>query len=139
MFRQSVAVSAVLLAAFVNLASALEDVITITPQQAADLGMIVRAQAAGPETVSVQLEFPITGELKNHQGVGLTIEDGRKVIFSTTLREERTPAGHVIVSFSADRARLDQITLKVSTRGDALTRIGRVLAMKDFVGLEKLR
>jgi hypothetical protein len=126
-------------ASFANLASALEDVVTITPAQAAELGMIVRAKASGPDAVTVVLEFPTTGELKNHAGVGLTMEDGRKVIFSTRMREERTPDGHVIVSFSADRARLDQIKLKVASQGDGLTRIGRVLPMKDFIRLDQLR
>jgi len=118
---------------------ALEDIELVTPARATELGMIVRAQAAGPDAVAVDLEFPTTGELKGFRGVELRIEDGKKLIFSSTLKEERSEQGHVVVRFYADRARIPQIELKVATRGDALTRVGHVLPLKDFVDLTKVR
>ena len=136
---QSVAVSAVLLAVLPTLACALEEIENVTRQRATELGMIVRAEAAGPDAVHVELEFPTTGELKGFRRVEIRIEDGKKLIFSSALKEETSASGHVIVSFYADRARIPQFELKVVTVGDALSRVGRVLALKDFVDLEKIR
>lgn len=133
------AVSAVLLVALPTLASALEEIESVTPQRATELGMIVRAEAAGPEAVQVELEFPTTGELKGFRRVELKIEEGEKAIFSATLKEETSASGHVIVRFYADRARIPQFELKVVTVGDALSRVGHVLALKDFVDLQKVR
>lgn len=129
----------VLFAAVPGLAFALEEIENVTPERATELGMIVRAEAAGPDAVAVDLEFPTTGELKGFRGVELRIEDGKKLIFSSTLKEERSEQGHVVVRFYVDRARIPQIELKVATQGDALSRVGHVLAMKDFIDLTKVR
>jgi hypothetical protein len=136
---RSLAVSAIFLAVFPLAASALEDVDDVTRERAAELGIIVRAKAAGPDAVGVELEFPTSGELKGFRRVEFRIEDGKKLIVASTLKEEESQPGHVVVSFYADRGRIPQIELKVVTVGDALSRVGHVLALKDFVDLEKLR
>ena len=92
---QSVAVSAVLLAVLPTLACALEEIENVTRQRATELGMIVRAEAAGPDAVHVELEFPTTGELKDFRRVEIRIEDGKKLIFSSTLKEETSASGHL--------------------------------------------
>jgi len=54
------------------------------------------------------------------------------------LKEEESKPGRVVVSFAADRAKLDQFTLKVVTQS-GLERIGHVIRVKDFVELDKFR
>ena len=139
MFMRSVVLSAVILATFPTLVCALEDIYTVTRQQATDMGLIFRAKAAGPDAVSVELEFPTTGALKGFQGVQLRIEDGKRLLFYSMLREETLESGHVVVSFYVDRARIPQCELKIATRGDGLTRVGHILPLKDFVDLTKVR
>ena len=58
---------------------------------------------------------------------------------SSTLREEKSRPGHVVVSFAADRTKLDKITLRVVTQDSDGERIGYVIGVKEFVDLEKLR
>jgi hypothetical protein len=134
MSKLSVAVLAVAFVALPGLAWALEDVITLTPQQAVALGMIVRAKASGSEAVSVELAFATTGALQKYERVELTIRDGKKLVVFTRLKEEAPMPGHVSVYFIADRAKIPECTLKVVTQ-DGLSRIGRVLPMKDFVNV----
>jgi hypothetical protein len=136
---RSVAISSIILLALPALASALEEIEIVTKERATELGMIVRTEAAGPDAVHVELEFPIAGELKGFTDVHLEIKTGKKVLFSSSLREDRSQPGHIIVAFYADRARLPEFTLKVGARGDALSRVGHVLPLKDFVDLEKIR
>ena len=138
MLRQSVAVSAVMLLALPGLAWALEEIETVSPERAAELGMIVRAKAAGAAAVGVELEFPTTGELTKFARVELSMREGKKTLFFTELKEEKSPAGHTIVRFLTDRSRVPQITLRVVTQ-DGLSRVARELAMKDFVDLGKAR
>jgi hypothetical protein len=136
---QSIVVSAVLLLALPSLARALEEIELVTKERAVELGIIVRAAAAGPDAVRVELEFPIAGELKGYTHTYLEIKNGKRVLFSANLKEEDAQPGHVIVSFYADRSRLPEFSLKVGTRGDALTRVGHILSLRDFVDLERLR
>jgi hypothetical protein len=138
MFRQFLVVWAVILVAVPGVAWGLEEIATLTPEEAAKAGMIVRAQASGPEAVGVQLELPTKGELQHFARVELSIRDGKKTVLFTTLKEERSPEGHVTVGFVLARSLLPQCTLRVVTQ-DGLSRIAREMAMKDFVDLGKLR
>lgn len=106
--------------------------------RAKQLGMEVRARAAGPELVRVELEFDATGTLKNFERVELEMREGGKLLLSATLREERSGAGHIRAGFAADRGSLDQLTLRVVT-GMGRTRTGYDLPVKDFVDLAKVR
>jgi hypothetical protein len=132
------ALSAVLLLALPGLAWALEEEVTLSPQEAAKLAMIVRAQASGPEAVGVELEFPATGELLHYRRVELDISYGKKRVLFTTLAETSSPAGHKIVGFTAARTMVPQIQLRVVTQ-DGLSRVARVLVLKDFVNVNDLR
>jgi hypothetical protein len=61
---------------------------------------------------------------------------------SSSLKEERSKAGLVVVSFAADRGNLDNITLRVVTKspGQVVPEMtGYDLRVKDFVDLKKLR
>lgn len=105
------------------------------------LGLEIRANAAGPDAVRIELEFETKGELKDFSRVALEMRDEGKFLLSSTLREEKSQPGRVVVSFAADRMKLDKITLKVVVEypRPALGRAGYVLRVKEFVDLEKLR
>ena len=128
-----------LLAATPSLCYALEGIEFVTPERAKELGLEVRYNAAGPDAVRVVLQFETKGELKDYSRVALEIHVGEKLVASSTLREEKGEPGHVVVSFAADRARLDQFTLKVVTQVSPRTRTGHILRMKEFVDPTKIR
>ena len=129
----------VLLAPAPSLCWALEDIEIVTQERAKELGLEIKSNAAGPDAVQVVLEFETKGELKNYSRVALEIHVGEKFVASSTLREEKGEPGRVVVSFAADRARLDQFTMKVVTQESPRTRTGHVLRMKEFVDLTKIR
>ncbi|HET6246706.1 MAG TPA: hypothetical protein VFE47_03325 [Tepidisphaeraceae bacterium] len=89
------------------------DIEQVTKDRAKALGMEIRATAAGPNLVRVELAFEPRGELKHFTRVDLEMRDGEKLLISSTLKEEQTKPGKIIVSFAADRGKLDQMTLRV--------------------------
>jgi hypothetical protein len=108
----------------------------VSKTQAKEMGMEIRSKPAGPHDVRVELEFKIAGALKNFSRVDLRIGDWKKSRVIATLREERSKPGRVVVSFSADRTRLDKFRLWVmvpATDG----RYAYILRVKDFVELKK--
>jgi hypothetical protein len=117
---------------------ALWGIAPVSKEQAKEMGMEVRSHAAGPAEVRVELEFKSEGELKTVSEVNLRFNDGGKTVVTAPLREDRSNPGRIVVSFTADRARLDKLTLWVMCPG---SRGGTVfeLKVKDFVDLEKLR
>ncbi len=118
---------------------AYEPIEFVTRERAKALGMEIRSNAAGPDAVRVDLEFETKGELKSYSRVELEIHDGGKLLMSSTLREEKSRPKRVVVSFAADRTKLDKITLRVVTQDSAGERTGYVIPVKEFVDLEKLR
>jgi hypothetical protein len=135
----TVSVLAVMLAVAPNRSYALESIEIVTKERAKSLSLQIRANAAGPDAVLVVLEFETKGELKNYHRVALELHDGEKLLATSTLKEEEAKAGRIVVSFAADRAKLDQFTLKVVTQHGPRDRTGYVLKVKDFVELDKLR
>jgi hypothetical protein len=121
-----------------NRSYALELIEIVTKERAKTLGLEIRSSAAGPDAIRVELEFEIKGDLKSYHRVALEMHEGDKLLASSTLKEEESKKGHVIVSFAADRAKLGQFRLKVVTLNDD-GRNGHVIKVKDFVDLEKLR
>ena len=109
----------------------------VNKERAKELGLEIRATAAGPDAVWVALEFATKGELKNFVRVDLELGEGGKLLLSSTLKEEQPKPGHVVVSFSVDRAQLDKITLRVVT-GMPIDYTGHDLRMKDFIDVKKL-
>ena len=110
----------------------------VSPQRARELGMVVKANAAGPDAVRISLEFPINGDLKTFSRVDLEIMDGGKLVLSASLREEKANEGHVIVSFAAARDQLDKLTLRVVS-GVPRDMVGHDLRLKDFVDLKNVK
>ncbi len=129
---------AVLLVFAPNWSYAFEEIEIVTKERAKVLGLEIRSNAAGPDAVRIELEFPIQGELKDYHRVALELHDGGKLLASSTLKEEGSKVGRVVVSFAANRAKLNQFALKVVTQSGE-ERIGHVIQVKNFVELDKLR
>ena len=111
----------------------------VSKARAKELGMEIRSNAAGPDAVRVELEFEIKGELKSCSRVDLEFREGGKFLVSSSLREDRSKSGRVVVSFAADRAHLDKLTLRVVVQPAPRDMTGYELRVKDFVELEKVR
>jgi hypothetical protein len=114
------------------------DIETVTKERAKELAMEVRSSAAGPDRVSVELEFKAKGELQNFSRVDLRIGEGNNAAVTAPLREDRSKPGVVVVGFTADRAQLDKLKLWVMVPG---TLGGSIygLRVKDFVEPKKDR
>lgn len=110
------------------------EIALVTRERAKELGVQVRSTPAGPNHVRVELEFKVEGELQGFSRVDLRI--GTRV--TAPLREDRSKPGRATVSFSADRAQLDQITLWVMIPGTLGGTVYEV-RVKDFVEVTKGR
>ncbi len=129
---------------------ALWEVMTVTPKEAKELGLLVRMKAAGEGHVSVELEFRTEGPFKafipggkfeDRALVQLWIGQGDNPHVTAALKEDRSQAGRVVVSFTADRVQLDQSSLRVLapyTDGGA-GGAQYQLRVKDFVEPKKDR
>ena len=136
--RRILSVLAVLIVIAPSWSFALESIEIVSKERAKELGLEIRSNAAGPDAVRIELEFETRGELKNYHRVALELHDGGKLLATSTLKEEDSKPGRVVVSFAADRTKLDQFTLKVVTQSTSRHRIGYVIQIKDFVTLDKL-
>ena len=137
--RQSLAAVALLVTTS-NLCSALEGIEFVTKERAWELGLEVRAHAAGPQALRIELEFEVKGELQNYSRVAFEMYDGDKLIASSTLKEEPlAKPGRIVVGIAADRASLNKMTLKVVTQSSARTRVGHILRLHEFVDLANVR
>ena len=123
---------AILLLVTPNPCFALWGIAPVSSERAKELGLTVRAKAAGPRDVRVELELKAAGELKDFSRVDLRYGEGNKSLLTVPLREERSPSGAVIVSFSADRTHLDQIRLWIMVP-QFLGGTAYELQVKDFV------
>jgi hypothetical protein len=108
----------------------------VSKERAKELGMEIRWKGDGTNTVWVELEFQTEGPfksfaddyLKKHSRVELRMVEG----LSAALREDRSKPGRILVSFTAARAQLDQLSLWVrlpAFSGETLY----TLSVKDFV------
>lgn len=111
----------------------------VSKERAKKLGMDIRLKGNGPNEVWVELEFKAEGELKDFKHVSMEIREGEKfLVGSAPLREHPSSSGRVLVSFMANRAYLDKVTLRVVT-GGLKDMKGHDLRIRDFVELEKVR
>jgi hypothetical protein len=129
---------------------ALWDVVTVSKEEAKELGLRVRTTASGPNHVGVLLEFSTEGAFKAFSPGGkfedralvqLWIGQGDNPLLTAALKEDRSKADRVVVGFTADRVQLDQINLRVMAPfqdGGAGGTEYR-LRVKDFVELKKDR
>jgi hypothetical protein len=117
---------------------ALWGIAPVSKENAKELGMEVRSKPAGPSHVRVELEFKPEDKLKNFSSVDLLIGEGDNPPVTASLREDRSKPGRVVVSFAADRAQLDKLTLRVMVP-ESLGGTIYELRIKDFVELKKDR
>jgi hypothetical protein len=114
----------------------------VTKVRAKELGMEIRVTGAGPDVVRVELAFDTKSALKGYSRVDLESREGGKMggklLVSSSLKEEPSKAGRVVVSFAADRTNLDTIWLRVVT-GVPLEMVGHCIRVKDFVEIEKAK
>jgi hypothetical protein len=108
----NLSVLAILLVIAPNRSLALESIEIVTKERAKALSLEIRSNAAGPDAVRIELEFAIQGELKDYHRVALELHTGGKLLATSTLKHEESKPGRVVVSFAADRTKLDQFTLK---------------------------
>jgi hypothetical protein len=110
---------------------------TVSRDRAKALGLVIQSKPAGPDAVWVELTFETKGELERFLSVDLEITEGGKLLLSGALMDRRSSPGHVSVSFTAARAHLAEMTLRVEV-GIPMNRSGYDLALKDFVESEKV-
>lgn len=115
---------------------ALWSIATVTKERAKELGIVVRSQAAGPNAVRVEMDFAAEGELQGYSRVELRVGEGDKPTVTAALREDRPKPGRCVVSFSADRAQLDRLTLRVMVPGGRGGAIYEV-RVRDFIEPDK--
>jgi hypothetical protein len=115
---------------------ALWGISSVTKTEAKKLGMEIRSAPAGPNHVSVEMDFPADGELKGFSRVDLRLGLQDNPPLTAPLREDRSKPGRVVVSFIANRDQLDKIALWVFVPGDLGGTIYDV-RVKDFVEAKK--
>lgn len=135
----NISVLSVLLVVAPSLCFAMMSIADVSKARAKELGMEIRSNAAGPDAVRIELEFESKGALKSFSRVDLEFRDGGKFLVTSSLKEERSKPGRVVVSFAADRAHLDKLTLRVVVQPAPRDMTGYELQVKDFVELEKVR
>ena len=117
---------------------ALVELAYVTKEMAQKMGLEIRAHAAGAAAMRVELEFAATGELKGYSRVDLEIHDGATTLVSSTLQEDRSKPGRIVVSFYAVRTQLEKLTLRVVAGNTERMRVAYDIPVKDFVALDKL-
>ena len=129
----------VLLLTIPSLCLAVISLENVTKERAKELGVEVRANAAGPDAVRIAVEFEAKGAFAKYSRTDLEIHDGGKLLATSTLREEKDKPGRIVISFAADRALLEKITVRILTEHSARSRVGHDIQIKDFVELDKVR
>jgi hypothetical protein len=109
----------------------------VTTERAKQLDIKLQVTPAAHDTLRIVLDVPTTGELKAFTRVDLEITDAGKLLLSTSLKVIRSKPGYVVVSLTADRANLDNMTLRVVSSQPALGGSGYDLRVKDFLDLKK--
>ena len=118
---------------------ALRSVGIVSKTEAKEMGIEVRATAAGPEALWLELEFKPEGKLKSYQHVELEIEEGDKSLIGyAELAGKRSSSGSVVVRLMASRAFVAKITLSIIT-GFPSNFSAHQLRMKDFIELDKIQ
>ncbi len=138
----SLAVLAVLLVA-PGRCFALWSRMSVSKEEAKQMGIEVRSTEAGANQVRVELEFKTEGALKRFTegtnfGIQLRVGDGDNPSLTVNLKEDRSKPGQIVVGFTADRAQLDKLALCVYMPLDAGGQIYD-LRVKDFIEPKKGR
>jgi hypothetical protein len=132
-------VLAILMAAAPLPGFAMRSIGIVSKAEAKEMGIELRATAAGPDAAWLELEFKTEGRLKAYSHVELEIREGDKPLVAyAALAETKSQSGSVVVRLMANRAYLEKITLTVVT-GFPSNYAGHELHLKDFIDLEKIK
>jgi hypothetical protein len=106
----------------------------VSKARAKQLGLEVRAQAAGPDAVWIELSLdPNNPGLKDLDHVSLELRDAAdKLLLSTPLKQTPQPSGRHTVSLTLARDTLGRATLRIVT-GSPRDYAGHDLKLSDFV------
>ena len=104
---------AISLAITPNPCYALWDVLTVSKEQAKQLGLDLRATAVGANRLHVALEFSAEGKLKDFTQIDMKLGEGDDLLASATLREDRSKPGRILTGVTTSRSHLDKLTLSV--------------------------
>jgi len=123
---------------------ALRSIGIITASEAKAMGLEVRATAAGPDAVWLELEFKVAGKLKDYRPefshVELEVREGERPLLGYLALQEKHPKpGHVQVRFMASRAYVDKLILTIVVGEGAMVGGAYELRLKEFVDLENPR
>jgi len=113
MVRTAVFLAASLIVVVPSPCFALWLIAPVSKERAKEMDMEVRSMAAGPNHVTVELDFSTEGALKDFSRVDLRVGEGDNPPVTAHLREDRSKPGRVVVSFTADRAQLPTLALWV--------------------------
>lgn len=122
-----------------NQCLAMQENTDVSPEQAKELGVVIRSNPNGEDGVKVWLEFAPKGVLKNFTHVDLAIGPAGKRLVAAPLFTSRPTPDTVTAFFSADPAYLDTSVLTIVVQNSLRTRIGYKLKVKDFVAKETPR
>jgi hypothetical protein len=115
---------------------ALWDILTLSPDEAQRYGLEVRVPAANPEAVSIEIEFADDEDFRDFSEVELRLDNGDDNLITAPLREVRNEAGHVVVSFHADRDQLESLSVWIMVPGGSRGLTGGTaygIPVNDFV------
>ncbi len=109
----------------------------VSKERAKEMGMEMRFTANGTNEVWVELEFKTEGYLKDFSPERHSVVELQTPQVTAALQLKQPSPGHFAVSFRADRANLDKISLwvRLSAPEDA----DYIVRVKDFVEPEKVR
>jgi hypothetical protein len=133
-----ISVLAILFTAAPSPCFALWEIAPVDKETAKKMGMEIRSQSGAANQVRVELEFKLEGDLKDFSRVDLRLGLGDNPPLTAPLQEDRSKPGCVIVSFNADRAQLEKISLWIYVPG-MLGGVIYDIRVKDFVEVKKER
>jgi predicted aspartyl protease len=109
----------------------------VNKERAKEMGMEMRFTANGTHEVLVELEFKTEGYLKNFSPERHSVVELQTPDATAALQLKQPSPGHFAVSFRANGANLDKISLWV--RLDAPEDADYIVRVRDFIELEKVR
>ncbi|HLW66210.1 MAG TPA: hypothetical protein VKS79_12935 [Gemmataceae bacterium] len=115
---------------------ALWEIAPVDKDTAKKMGIEIRSVDAGPKQVRVELEFKLEGELKGFSRVDLRLGGGDNPLVTAPLQEDRSKPGRLVVSFNADRAQIEKISLWIFVP-ETLGGVVYEISVKDFVEVKK--
>ena len=112
---------------------ALTPIQVLSKAEAKEMGMGFEAKAQGSDQVRVTLELKNDGKLKKFHRVELWIQDGQKVLYVGSLKDDEFSAkpGSAVVAFTLDRSLLVKAHLNVIVE-DGEEKIGGLTRMNEF-------